>query len=430
MTRHRAVLVVAVLLVSVLVAPAQSTVGAPVASGFVALAPARLLDTRPGESTTDEFGAGGGAVGAGDTISMHVAGRGGVPATGVAAVALNVTAVDATVDTYVSVFRSGAARPATSSLNPSGTGHAIPNMVIVPLSTSGDVDLYNHAGSVQLIADVAGYFPVGSSYTAVSPARLLDTRARQPVGAGETIDVTVVGAAGVPTNGTVGTVLVNVTAVDATQDSFITVFPSGKRRPLASSLNPSPGSTSSTLVAATVGADGRVSFFNATGSVHLVVDVVGWIAAGDPFTAMVPARLLDTRFGEHTVDGQHAGVGPVGATTLEHRAINLRVVGRAGVPLDADTVVLSVTAVNPTRRGYVTVWAAGTDRPLASNLNTVPGTISTNLVLARVSAAGDIALFNSAGTVDLVVDIVGFFVRPPVALSVEPDDVTASELAG
>ena len=67
------------------------------------------------------------------------------------------------------------------------------------------------------------------------------------------------------------------------------------------SLNFVAGQPVANAVVAKVGAGGMVSFWNAAdspsmGSVHLLVDVVGWFAAGSSFTSLVPARLLDTRW--------------------------------------------------------------------------------------------------------------------------------------
>ncbi|HRE01162.1 MAG TPA: hypothetical protein PLV68_07660, partial [Ilumatobacteraceae bacterium] len=87
---------------SVAEARATGPVGAPLGSlGFVAVQPARLLDTRAGFQTIDELSAGVGAVGAGEQLSVRVAGRAGIPASHVSAVVLNVTAVDATERSFL-----------------------------------------------------------------------------------------------------------------------------------------------------------------------------------------------------------------------------------------------------------------------------------------------------------------------------------------
>jgi hypothetical protein len=93
-------------------------------------------------------------------------------------------------------------------------------------------------------------------------------------------------------------------------------------------------------------------------------------AAGDGFAGLVPARLLETREGAPTVDGQSQGEGPLGAGQTR----DVVVVGRGGVPeTGVGAVALNVTAVDPTAVGFLTVFPVGAARPEASNLNVVPG---------------------------------------------------------
>jgi hypothetical protein len=118
--------------------------------GHVAVAPARLLDTRHG------LGARPGLVDGGTEIDLTVAGVGGVAA-GAQAVILNVTATSTTADTYITVYPEGVARPEASSLNVM-TGDTIANLVVAKVGAGGKVRLFNSSGRVHLIADVAGYF--------------------------------------------------------------------------------------------------------------------------------------------------------------------------------------------------------------------------------------------------------------------------------
>jgi hypothetical protein len=81
------------------------------------------------------------------------------------------------------------------------------------------------------------------------------------------------------------------------------------------------------------------------------------------------------------------------------------------IPGDAVGVALDVVIVNPSAPSYLTVFPADADRPLASNLNWVAGQAPTpNAVLAALSADGRLAFYNLAGTVDIAVDINGYFV--------------------
>ncbi len=126
-----------------------------------------------------------------------------------------------------------------------------------------------------------------SAFVPISPCRLVDTRPDQlvglrgtPLGPDETHTVTATGLSGNCTIPAEATALVmNVVAVAPTASSYLTVFPGGEPRPLASSLNvvagqpPTPNG-----VTAKLGAGGGLSFYNLAGSVHLVVDVAGYYA--------------------------------------------------------------------------------------------------------------------------------------------------------
>ena len=73
---------------------------------------------------------------------------------------------------------------------------------------------------------------------------------------------------------------------------------------------------------------------------------------------------------------------------------------------------MNVTAVSPNDQSYLTVFPADAARPLASSVNWVAGQGPTpNAVTSDVSADGKVSFFNNAGTVDVVADIVGYFVN-------------------
>ncbi len=122
--------------------------------------------------------------------------------------------------------------------------------------------------------------------------------------------------------------------------------------------------------------------------------------------SLEPARLLETRQGLSTVDGSFNAMGALGGG----QSLNLTVVGRAGVPASGvGAVVVNVTVADPTASGFVTVFPSGSALPTASNLNFVAGQVTPNLVVAKVGALGQITLFNSAGSTQLIVDVVGWF---------------------
>ncbi len=384
-------------------------------AGFVGLTPTRLLDSRPGGTTIDGLFAGTGRLGEDSLLDLDVGGRGGVPLAGVGAVALNVTAVGPTDESYLTVWPSGVARPTASNLN-FGSGRTVPNMVVVALGAQGRVTLFNATGSAHVLVDVLGWFPTGSSFGGLTPARLMDTRGPGltvdglssgggPFPPGATARLPVVGRGGVPGAG-VGSVVLNVTAVGATTESFLTVWPTGVARPNASNLNFPASRTVANLVIVPAGADGAVSVFNAAGGVDVLVDVLGWIPAGPLYTGLAPTRLMDTRGPGLTIDGEASGGGPLGPAGT----VRLAVRGRGGVPsAGAGSVALNVTAVAATAESFLTVWPSDGVRPNASNLNLEQGATVANTVIVPLAADGSIALYNDEGSTGLLVDVLGWF---------------------
>lgn len=111
----------------------------PTAPGtFVSLDPARVLDTRVGN------GAPQAAVAAYGAVDLQVTGRGGVPASGVSAVVVNVTVTAAGAGGFITVFPSGDVQPTASNLNFT-PGLTIPNLVTVKVSGDGRVTLANNS---------------------------------------------------------------------------------------------------------------------------------------------------------------------------------------------------------------------------------------------------------------------------------------------
>ncbi|MEX0848480.1 MAG: DUF1501 domain-containing protein [Ilumatobacteraceae bacterium] len=368
------------------------------ASGLVSTSPVRVFDTRDGT------GGRRGALGAGATWRFPLAGRFGIPSDAVA-VAINLTAVDATQSTYVTVYPSGEARPISSNLNPV-PGAATPNLVIARLGVGGSIELFNNSGAVHLVGDVVGWFTASSTVglRPLTPARLADTRdgtgvVPGPLGPGQSIDIEVVGRGGVPVGATA--VALNVTVVEPSAPSFLTVWPSGQARPLASSVNMGTGQTVANMVLAQVGANGKVSIFNNTGSSHVVVDVLSAFTpgAGSRFVAVSPSRVLDTR------EGNGSPMGRLGSGSL-----TLPLVGRGGVPAGATAVLLNVTAVVPSAPTYITVFSTDVARPLASNVNASAGQVVPNMVIARLGPDGAASVFNSSGDTDVIADVMGYFV--------------------
>src|SRR5262245_10597512 len=100
-----------------------------------------------------------------------------------------------------------------------------------------------------------------------------------------------------------------VTVTEGVGYGCVTVYRGGGGRPLASNLNFGAGSTVPNAVVAKVGAGGRVCLFVSRGT-NLLGDLSWYVWAGSFFVPLVPARLLESREGGQTVDGNFNGIGP------------------------------------------------------------------------------------------------------------------------
>ena len=119
---------------------------------YTAVQPSRILDTR--------FGTGGPAapLGPNSTLTLQVTGSGDLPATGVSAVALNVTVTEPQQSGYLTVFPTGGTQPLASNLN-FVPGQTVPNLVISAVNSQGEVSIYNgSSGTVEVVADAQGFF--------------------------------------------------------------------------------------------------------------------------------------------------------------------------------------------------------------------------------------------------------------------------------
>ncbi len=371
------------------------------ATKFVPVLPTRILDTREG------LGASAAVVDAGGQIDLQIAGNGPIPAAGISAVVVNVTATEASQSGYVTVYPSGTRRPTASNLNLE-TGQTAANLVTVKVGANGRVALFT-SGGTHLVADVAGYYTAAISSTAgrlqiAAPERILDTREGfGTVAAGGQIDLQVTGRGPIPGAG-VSAVVLNVTGDRAALDGFVTVWPTGTERPRVSNLNLVTGETRANLVVVPVGVGGRVSLFT-SGGTELIADVAGWFtdetapnSSVGLFVPITPTRMLDTR------QEPSPPTAPVSSLT--------RLIGATSVVPPDGTIAIAanVTATEVGGAGFVTAWPAGTARPLVSNLNAVRGGQTVpNAVLAPLGF-DQLALYTQAGA-HLIVDITGWYTR-------------------
>jgi hypothetical protein len=264
----------------------------------------------------------------------------------------------------------------------------------------------NVAGPGPASAPSAGVTPsTGALFHPVAPTRILDSRtatggwnATLVSGTPRLLDVTG-GAASVPAN--VDSVVLNVTATGGSDASFLTAYPAGGSVPGTSNLNFAAGQTIPNLVVVKVGDAGKVAFANATGSVHVVADLVGYYDAvpGDRYNAVAPNRLLDSR----------TDIGAWNAPLVAGAPKSLAVRNVGGIPDTADAVIMNVTVTGGSANSFLTAYPSGSGVPVASNVNFAAGQTIPNLVTVKLGPDGKVAFANAIGSVHVIADVVGFY---------------------
>ena len=295
--------------------PAQ----APRAPELVSTSPQRVLETRS-DQPGGQIGYTGAKPAAGTVVTVNVGGAGGVPA-GAKSVLLNVTATGTAADGFVTVYACDAARPAASSFNPIA-GATTQNLVAAPVSATGTVCIFT-SQSTDLVADLAGFHPAGSSFVATAPERLLETRTTEGSQVGYagvkptdgqvvTLKVTATGTADVPTDAKAA--FLNVTAVNSVAPGSSRLYPCDATRPLTSNHNTVTGQIRANLVAAKIAADGTVCLYTSR-STDLVVDLQGYEPATSNYVPLVPERVLETR--NEGAQLGYSGLKPTNGQTVE-----------------------------------------------------------------------------------------------------------------
>ncbi len=288
------------------------------------------------------------------------------------------------------------------------------------------IDRVDPAAPSSTTLSLTGALPSIKGQYFAKPKRLMDTRngtgvRKGRVGAGKTVTLKVAGASGYPSG--MSAVVLNLTVTGGTRGSYVTAYPAGRSRPGVSSINFPAGWTGANLVTVPIGTGGGVTFYNYSGSVHLIADVVGFYAADHTgsYTSTYPnadyypgdpVRYFDSR-----TEPCAAFRGPrLGGARSELRPrapsapINDRITA----------IAVNVTVTRATAGGYVSLMAtqpSGT--PSSSTLNFTRGRTVSNMAVVKVShrdwGGGIFPTFyvtpRTKGSVHIIVDIIGMFAR-------------------
>jgi len=261
---------------------------------FVSLSPFRVIDSRYCTGIEGVPCTGSRRLGSNEYYTFRITDRtdpgnaaNKIPASGVSAVVLNVTATDALSVGWMQVA-PGNTTPnggAFSNLN-YVTGQTVPNLVVVPVGADGNIRFYA-SGATHFIADVAGYFTDATAadsatglFTPVQPGRPYDSRVGPPLAGGTGVDVKLPGKAGIPATGA-SSILFNLTATVSAGWGWIQAYPTGQAA-IGSSSNVNverPNQTIANAAITRLGDNDNISLYTSVGT-HLIVDTAGWFATG------------------------------------------------------------------------------------------------------------------------------------------------------
>jgi hypothetical protein len=244
----------------------------------------------------------------------------------------------------------------------------------------------------------------------MTPCRVADTR--NATGAfggpilstGTSRDFTIPSSAcGVPS--TAQAYSLNVAVVPASTLGYLTLWPTGQTRPLASTLNSLDGRIKSNAAIVPAGAGGAVSVF-ASDSTNVILDINGYfVLATDPsalaFYPITPCRIADTRTATAPLGGPSLGGGSSRTFPILSSTCSL--------PATAQAYSLNFAVVPGGQPlGYLTAWPTGQTKPVVASLNAPTGTVVANAAIVKAGTSGSIDIFASDVT-NLVIDINGYF---------------------
>lgn len=370
-------------------------------SRYVPITPTRVLDTRTAGDTP---------LGGGQT---RVIDFGKLVARQIDAVVLNVTTVNATAGGYLTVFPHGVTRPtASNAQHPKGVARA--SSVTVRVTNQGTgryVDVFNNAGSVDLVVDLFGFYVDDTASSGLTPStygsrdeRVYDSRTSGGAFGNGAARAVVVSTGG--SQSTLKAVAVNLTVVAPGGAGYLQAWSGAGTPPTVSSVNFVKGRTTPNFAIVPVRCadpgctSASITIRNVSASAHVVVDVLGLYTTSDlgaRYYSGTPFRIIDTR-----ASGAGGALGPgQSVSALTGGTID-------PVPEGAN---LTITAVAPTATTYLQAYPPGSSTT-TSTVNALAGEVVANAAQVGTDTFSLIEVRNSAGTTHVVVDLNGYFATP------------------
>ncbi|GAA2627065.1 hypothetical protein GCM10010411_75150 [Actinomadura fulvescens] len=420
--RAVAVLALLIALASLLVArPAVPAARADVASAnqFVAVSPAVLVDTRYGTG-----GVGVAKVAGKGQITFQVAGTAGIPSSGVAAVALNLTAVGIEKPGWFTVFPSDSpASVATLTYYP---GEPATGEDFTRLTGTGKVTVVNNSESpVHIVVGVRGYFlnaadtNAGNEYYPVDTEYLYDTRPGHvtgspaheatPVPANSSVTIDVAGQRSIPASG-VNAVALNVVAWSQGGRGWLSLHAADQPTNTVPTVDYVPDETDSSFTVAQLTGSGKLILQNhGAGTVHVALTLRGYFKGateqgGAGYIAIPSKVIVETLTGAGVPGGGTSPLAPGASVTVDVTE---------GIDLGSKTMAaaaLVIQARQPTDAGWLTVYPASDEDPNISSVNYDKSESTTGFDLAAPDYEGKVTIKNRGpGTVHIQASMRGYF---------------------
>jgi uncharacterized repeat protein (TIGR03803 family) len=244
-----------------------------------------------------------------------------------------------------------------------------------------------------------------------SPCRAVDTRPVNggggPIPGGTFQNFAISGAGTCGTLTSAAAYSMNVSVVPNGPLGYLTVWPAGQPRPLASTLNSLDGRIKANAAIIPSGTNGQISVYAAS-TTNVIVDVNGYFApvSGSTlaFYPLPPCRVADTRKSNFP-----QGLGPPFLTGGQERAFPILNATTCNIPSSGVAAYsLNFSVVPHGSLFYMTVWPTGETRPTVSTLNDIPGQIIANAAIVTAGTSGDVSVYPTNDT-DVVIDINGYF---------------------
>ena len=367
-------------------------------SQFTPVTPFRFADSRANQRIT--------SLRAGVPKRIKMAGTAGLPSD-ITAISANFTAVDPRGGGYLTVYNCSPTPPLAATLN-YVTWESVGAAGVFPLGGT-DLCVFSYA-DIDLVIDVNGYFRPSSTdgYLPMKPQPVVDTttglggsgrRAARTV-----MKVMLAGGQGVvPAEATA--VAVNIAGINPSAHGYVTAWPcDAPSRPVVANLNPVPGRIIQNFAIVPLSKSGELCLFNWT-DIDLKVDVLGWFADTDQssIVPVTPTRVTDTR------DRYRAEMNfdLDGSKLPANTTIELPLAGQRNIPADVEALALTLTAVDPTKSGAITIWGCGS-MPKVRSIYYPKARNVGNSVMVDVSPTGSICV-RSTTAIHVVIDVTGYW---------------------